>query len=136
MLCVLFYPVSYGSACVESQLLGRQTIRHRDCDLIVEGCVQCLSCKGHRNSLHAIAARIEKSKASKENGTGTSASSHVNYIHLSSPEKNRRLSTLHQAVRTVQRQVGRLRARLTEATAAVGVRTPTRVYNRPVACNE
>ena len=103
---------------MESQLLGRQPIRHRDCDLIVEGGVQCLSCKGHRNSLHAIAARIEKSKASKENGT--SASSHVNYIHLSSPEKNRRLSTLHQAVRTVERQVGRLRARLTEATAAVG----------------
>ena len=76
----------------------------------MEGGVQCLSCKGHRNSLHAIAARIEKSKASKENGT--SASSHVNYIHLSSPEKNRRLSTLHQVVRTVQRQVGRLRARL------------------------
>ena len=71
-----------------------------------------------QGSSHAIATRIEKSKASKENGT--SASSHVNYIHLSSPEKNRRLSTLHQAVRTVQRQVGRLRARLTEATAAVG----------------
>ena len=118
-ICVmLFYPVSYGSACVESQLLGRPTIRHRDCDRIVEEGVQCLSCKGHRNTLHAIAARIEKSKASKENCT--SASSHVNYVHLSSPEKNRRLSTLHQAVRTAQRQVGRLQARLTEATVAVG----------------
>ena len=70
-----------------------------------------------QGSSQAIATRIEKSKASKENGTSTS--SHVNYIHLSSPEKNRRLSTLHQAVRTVQRQVGRLRAHLTEATAAV-----------------
>ena len=103
---------------MESQLLGRPTIRHRDCDHIVEVGVQCLSCKGHRNSLHAIAARIEKSKASKENGT--SASSHVNYLHLSSPEKNRRLSTLHKAVRTVQRQVGRLQVCLAEATEAVG----------------
>ena len=85
------HAVSYGTTHVESQLLGRPTIRHRNCERIVEGGVQCISCKGHRDALHSIYYRMEKGKKSMNNNT--SSSSHVNYIHLSSPEKKLRLAT-------------------------------------------
>ena len=103
---------------MESRLLNKPTIRHKDCERIVEQGTQCLACKGHRNSLHAIYSRIDKCKKGKENRT--SISSHVNYRHLSSPEKDLRLSSLHQAARVAQRQISRLKARLQEETAAVG----------------
>ena len=41
--------VSYGCAYAESLLLGRPTIRHRNCDRVIEWGVKCLPCKGHRN---------------------------------------------------------------------------------------
>ena len=50
----------------------------------------------------------------------TSASSHINYIHLSSPNKNHRLSIMHKEFQKAQRQVCKLQACLSEATAAVG----------------
>ena len=118
LFCIFCFLVFYGSAYVESQLLGHPTIRHRNCDRVVEGGVKCLPCKGHRNTLHTIAAQFNKSKTVTTDCT--SISSHVNYIHLSSSDKNLRLSTMHQALRTCQRQVSRLRTRLSEVTAAVG----------------
>ena len=80
-----YFLVFYGSAYVGSQLLGRRTICHRNCDQVVEGGVKCLPCKGHRNTLHAIAARLNKTKTVTTDCT--SVSSHVNYMHLSSPDK-------------------------------------------------
>ena len=82
--------------------------------------MKCLPCKGHRDTLHTIAARINESKTVTTDCT--SVSSHVNYIHLSSSDKKRRLSTMlmYQALRTCQRQVSRLRTHLSEVTAAVG----------------
>ena len=80
--------------------------------------MKCLPCKGYRNTLHAITARINESKTVTTDCMNVS--SHVNYIHLSSPDKKRRLSTMHQALRTCQRQISRLRTRLSEVTAVVG----------------
>ena len=93
---------------MESRLLGTATIRHKDCELVVEGDTRCKACKHHRSTLHAIYSRIEKNEAGKENRTAPT--SHVNYRYLSSPEKSERLSRLHQAARTAQRRVssGRL----------------------------
>lgn len=101
---------------MESQLLSHPTIRHKNCDLVVEEGLKCLPCKRHRNTLHAITARINRRKTSDS----TSVSSHVNYAHLSSPEKKQRLSKMHQALRTCQRRVSRLQIRLSETTAEVG----------------
>ena len=44
---------------------------------------QCMCCKGHRNTLHTIAARINKSKTVTTDCTN--GSSRVNCIRLSSP---------------------------------------------------
>ena len=84
----------------------------------LRGGVQCISCKGHRDALYSIYYHMEKGKKSMNNNT--SSGSHVNYIHLSSPEKKLRLATMYKELRTARRQVGRLKARLSEATEAVG----------------
>lgn len=114
----LFFTATYGSACVESRLLGRPTIRHKNCERIIEHDTLCPPCKGHRNSLHAIYSRIEKCKKGKENCVDPH--SHVNYRYLTSPEKTQRLSALHQAARTAQQQVRRLKARLEEELTTAG----------------
>ena len=103
---------------MESRLLGTATIRHKDCELVVEGDTRCKACKHHRSTLHAIYSRIEKNEAGKENRTAPT--SHVYYRYLSSPEKSERLSRLHQAARTAQRRVSRLTACLEEVAATVG----------------
>ena len=75
-------------------------------------------CKGHRNSLHAIYSRIEKCKKGKENCVNPH--SHINYCYLTTPEKMQKLSALHQAARTAQQQVRRLKACLEEELTTVG----------------
>ena len=105
---------------MESRLLGRPTIRHKHCERIIERDTLCPPCKGHRNSLHAIYSRIEKCKEGKENCVNPHSHVYYRYRYLTSPEKTQRLSALHQAARTAQQQVRRLKARLEEQLTTVG----------------
>ena len=92
------------------QLLNSPTIRHNKCDLVILDDIRCSACKGQRKALHAIYTRISKRGAEKEKRT--SPSSHVNYCHLTKPEKNERISRLHDTARVAKQRIGRLEARL------------------------
>ena len=113
-----FSTETYSTAYVESHLLNLATIRHNKCEIVIsEAESRCAACKNHRKSLHAMYTRIQRS-TSKENKTAPC--SHVNYCHLSTPEKEERLSNLHKASRVANRHISRLRARLEEAILNTG----------------
>ena len=106
-------------AYIDTQVLSSPTIRHRKCHLVVaSGDVRCLLCKQLRNSLHAVYSRLSKQSHDKENTTAPS--SHVNCRHLSTPEKQERLSRLHDAVRVARRRAQRIEARLERTIEKVG----------------
>ena len=120
-LCVC-YPhkqMHYTVAYVDTQVLSSPTIYHRKCHLVfASGDVRCLLCKQLRKSLHAVYSRLSKQSHDKENRTAPS--SHVNYRHLSTPEKQERLSRLHDAVRVARRRPQRIEARLERTIEKVG----------------
>jgi hypothetical protein len=57
------------------------TIRHKDCDIIIQDSGRCLACDNYRSTLHARAGQVKHCLLS-----GTSPSSHVNYRYLSTEE--------------------------------------------------
>lgn len=66
-----------------------------------------------------MVTRLESRTVSdKENRTA--ACSRVNYSHLTTPEKNRRLSRLHSSLRSANRRIAQLKARLEDAVEHVG----------------
>ena len=99
--------------------------------LFSEG-VRCSVCKGQRKALHSIYTWISRQHTGKQNTTApgkalhsiytrisrqhtgkenrTAPGSHVNYCHLTTPEKRERLSRLHSAARVAQQHVIRLKA--------------------------
>lgn len=113
------YTETDAVAFVESRLLGTSTIRHSRCGIAVEReSSRCQECSTYRRTLNIMVTRL-KNTADKENRTAPS--SKVNYCHLSTPEKDKRLSRLHSSLRSANRRISRLEARLEEAAATTGM---------------
>ena len=109
-LCLATYPTAY----IDFHTLDSPTIRHKDCELLLhEGAVRCQACQDQRKLLHALYTRMSKCTTQKDGRT--LPDSHVNYRHLSTPEKQERLSKLHDATRVARRHAKRLEERLKKA---------------------
>ena len=107
----LFFTESDPTAYVESRLLSTSTIRHCHCEIAVtKENSRCQACVSYRRCLRIMLTRLEsRTEFNKENRTAPC--SRVNYCHLTTPEKNRRLSRLHSSLRSANRQIARLKAR-------------------------
>ena len=112
---VLIFDISYltGTHHAEaevSMLLGISTIRHPECDLLIE-CSQtrCSQCTKFRKKLQTYLSR-QGSTASMTDSTAPD--SHVNFRYLSSPEKVQRLQRLHRLQRSTQLQLEKLKKKL------------------------
>ena len=79
-----------------------------------KGVDRCQKCTDYRSTLHALASR--ECRRTKPDRT-----SHTNYRYLSTPEKLDRLHDLRRENRLAHMKIERLRAKLTQITANVGV---------------
>ena len=110
------YPTAYIDT---GRLLESPTIRHKNCEVVLlEDSMRCDACKGHRKLLHALYSRM--SRRAKQKESRTAVTSHVNYCHLSTPEKQERLSKLHDAARVARQRIRRLEERLKRAIEKLG----------------
>ena len=77
---------------------GKQTIRHRECLIVVkQGVVRCNKCTAHRKTLHSAISRLRnQSNAELPPGahSSTSPSSHTNLDYLNPQEVKLRVRTL------------------------------------------
>jgi len=110
------YPTAYIDT---GRLLESPTIRHKNCEVVLlENSMRCDVCKGQRKLLHAVYSRM--SRRAKQKESRTAVTSHVNYCHLSTPEKQERLSKLHDAGRVARQRIRRLEERLKRAIEKSG----------------
>ena len=93
--------------------LCKPCIRHRECELLVKE-VLCTVCKNYRSNLRAMYSSYIKKK-----GKLTHRKTNVRY--LSPRQKRARLVTMKAALRNKQRQLDRVRKKLTELTEKHGV---------------
>ena len=101
---------------MDSTRTGAPSLYHVNCEVLIKPEVnrRCEYCKNHRKSLSAMACRTQKDKR-------TDPSSHTNYSYLNTPEKNERLSRLHQQSRTLSIRVSYLQQRLSSVTIEHGI---------------
>ena len=90
-------------ASVESDTLGFSTIRHSDCELVLDeqASVRCEKCKTHRKLLNSMLNRYQKGSPNDR----VKPSSHTNFSQLSTPEKIDRLHNLHHANRQLKQRL-------------------------------
>ena len=113
-------------AFVELRLLGTSTIRHSRFGVAVKReSSHCQECSTFRGTLNIKVTRL-KNSANKKNHTPPS--SKVNYCHLSTLEKDKCLFHLHSSLRSANRRIARLEARLEEAAATSGVTLDTQTH--------
>lgn len=105
------------TAYVETDIIGKPTIRHTACPVLIEEGKRCSSCKEYRKSLHAMTSRYMTTQL---NENRTAADSHVNYRYLTSSEKNERLSRLHQINKAAKRRITILENKIEEISNSVG----------------
>ena len=105
---------------------GKQTIRHRECLIIVkQGVVRCNKCTAHRKTLHSAISRLRnQSNAELPPGAhnSTSPSSHTNLDYLNPQEvKLRVLRTLQGRLKASRQVVSRLQAKVERLAEMQGV---------------
>ena len=111
-------------AIEESDTLGFSTIRHVECEKILSPIDRCLNCDKYRKTL-----RTQLSRASHEKRSDRSnPSSHVNYRHLSSPEKNERLHNLLDLNRSLTKQLQRMKEHVSTFVEASGIVTYKKIF--------
>lgn len=110
----------------EDVLLRRATIRHTDCAVLLpttKSLKRCCFCESHRHTLRSLTYQMRNESADK-----TAPDSHVNYRHLSTPEKVHRLQRLHSELRSNVRKKERLREKLDMVVEEEGVTTDTEIH--------
>ena len=111
------------TAVVESQVTGTATIRHKNCEYLLDrGQARCSQCQNHRKSLHVMLKRLQTRTISS-----TNASSHANYRYLSRPLLVRRAHNIRKKYRLAQRRVARLRVKVKQLVAKNGVKVTPRL---------
>ena len=105
----LFHMFFIGSeivATVDSNRTGVPSIHHVKCEILIKANTSmkiCECCKKYRKTLTAMASRKQKDT------DRTDPSSHTAYVHLSTPEKNKRLSRLHKDNKRAMLEIKRLK---------------------------
>ena len=93
---------------------GKQTIRHRECLIVVkQGVVRCNKCTAHRKTLHSAIYRLRnqsKAELSPSAHSSMSPSSHTNY--LKPHEVKFRVHTLKGRLKASRQVVSRLQAKV------------------------
>lgn len=103
----------------ESGILPYSTVRHSECELLqVAAELRCSSCTRYRSTLRSLSV---KNLAQDIPTPRVTASSHVNYRFLSTPEKVDRLHYIHTQYRNVSKKLFRLSAKISESIARDGV---------------
>ena len=112
-------------ARVDPRLVPVPTIRHAQCSLLVPiANPRCAHCTEYR---HVLRSMRSKSKSPSAVSEKTASSSHINYQHLSTPEKHERMKILHQKNRVVHMRLERLKVKLKNAIDSKGVSLDTEV---------
>lgn len=109
-------------AQVESTILGKPTIRHNSCELLLlseQATYRCSSCQGHRNSLHVMLGRLQSSRNSAD------ASSHTNYRYLTTVSRTTRMHNLHRSYVLAKRRAMRMKKKVKELMEKDGVQIST-----------
>jgi len=104
---------------------GVPSLYHIKCEILIEltsKVAKCLSCKKYRKSLAAMASRCQKDDHSHP-------SSHTTYFNLHTPEKNERLSHLHQENKKVKLCIMHLKKRISEVAIEDGVTLDEELHN-------
>ena len=110
---------------VDSTRTGTPSIYHVNCEILIKVSNQmkrCEYCKKHRKSLFAMGCRAQKDER-------TDPSSHTPYVHLSTPEKDERLSRLHKEKRKVSLQLAQLKEKLSSAFTQDGITLSDGLHN-------
>ena len=90
-----------------------QTIRHKECMMLVCDGERCVKCRAYRKILNQMLAR-QKLTPSKPH-------SHTNVRYLSEAEKEHKIKDLQHMKRACDRKITRLHKKLEELTATSGV---------------
>jgi len=109
---------SFSPVIVEGERF-EQTVRSTKCEILV--CNQkCDSCKAYQATLRALASREEKN-AETTPTKRISASSHVNFRYLSTPDKSARLARCSTRAKLALKDVERLRKKIDILTERDGL---------------
>ena len=90
---------------------GKQTIRHRECLIVVKQVVRCNKCTAHRKTLHSAISRLHNlsnAELSPSAHSSTSPSSHTNLGYLKPQEVKLRVRTLQGQLKASRQVVSRL----------------------------
>ena len=94
------------------------SVRRVDCEVICEPTdpypLRCQVCQSFRPTLRAIRSRVRRDDP-------TTISSHTNYIHLTSSEKNERMKNLHKSYKIAKQQVRRLELKVKQLIINEGI---------------
>ena len=99
-----------ATATVESAILGYETVRHAQCELLIsaeETTQRCNKCSTYRNTLYSMISRAKYSA-----NDCTKPSSHTNYRFMSKSELSERLHNLHSQSRKDHLNICHLKERL------------------------
>ena len=105
-------------ATVDYNRTGVPSIYHVKCEILIKANPSmkiCECCKKYRKTLTAMASRKQKDT------DRTDPSSHTAYVHLSTPEKNERLSRLHKDNKRAMLEIKRLKQKISAAITLDGV---------------
>ena len=105
-------------ASVESDTLGFSTIRHSDCELVLDeqASIRCEKCKTHRKLLNSMLNRYQKGSPNDR----VKPNSHTNFSQLST-KKIDRLHNLHRANRQLKQRLERVNQRIRQVIEQDGI---------------
>ena len=89
-------------------------VRHHSCDWLLRSHNQCVSCRKYRSTLQAILSR-------RRTHAPSLVSSHKNIRYMTSSEKDSRMRELQRRNRALEKQVSRLREKISLLSAVCGV---------------
>ena len=126
-LCTIFVFLGTKEVAKEEDVLLRSaTIRHTDCAVLLlstSTSKRCNRCESYRHTLRSLTYQM-----GRQGGDKTAPDSHVNYRHLSTPEKERRLQRMHSELRCNVWKRERLRVKLERVVEEEGVSTDTEIH--------
>lgn len=106
-------------ACIDSRTLTHSTIRHSECEMLVDSektSERCQICTAYRKTLHTLSTRLSKLSDAR-----LEVSSHTNYSSLTSSEKNQRMKNLHDVVRQKENKIKYWQEKLDESLRSSSV---------------
>lgn len=121
-----------GRCITVGSVTHTSTIRHCHCELLVASTSsRCKTCSRYRSNLRAMYSNYCKAKSDSAIG--------ANLRYMQTPQKDRRIRALKNALRNKQRKIQRLKAKLQAITRENGVQVDSGLWNglrSIVECNQ